>query len=676
MINARRSFPQRPAPTPDRSASDSPSIGRTHRFSGMTVRPARDPFQGLSTQASGRRSLGLALLTALILGTFAAPAGAQSQARKLFAEPILIHAPYDHTAPIRSLLFSSDGSQLLSGGQDKVIHVWNVQSNPIGRAQSLRPPIWRSLAGHIHCMALSPPQAADKDLEGLLAIAGVGASANRGDILLYRYPGTDGSESGHFLARLPFGGFEGGTPDGHKRPVNSLAFSRDGRYLASGSADGRVKIWDTRSAIHPENAQTPLVKTLPRDEPAIDPPATDGPPVIGVGFLNNECLVIADETSILSLWDLRDARHPRRLVTRSAQWANLNGHNGLKAFVVSPDGRWVVIGQEHGCITRFDAALSNPQFLTSVESRGPVLSLAISPDSKSVASGTVLSGARENEVPSLESVVEIRGIMGGPLWCQRQTTSHVQALAFGPDRRSPRLAFAGGDRNELHFWDFLSSAEPIKVNRMPATRSGMWDLPRTRSPSASPGKGATDRALPGLYELFDLNTHEFRKVDPAQLDKAVKRDSTGSIEPIDLYRLRVTAGRASYVLPLNQNTDGRWWSSTLLPANQGAGRNRLMVAVGCDYGVALYRIDSNTLTRVRFLSSHNGAVLALAFPRRQVAGHRLLRSDDSPLASRRVRPARPAWREISTGWRSPGCDACRAGELCRRHGAAKGRSDL
>src|SRR5262249_50846158 len=34
------------------------------------------------------------------------------------------------------------------------------------------------------------------------------------------------------------------TGDGHKAPVTSLAFSLDGKLLASGSADGEVRVWD------------------------------------------------------------------------------------------------------------------------------------------------------------------------------------------------------------------------------------------------------------------------------------------------------------------------------------------------------------------------------------------------------------------------------------------------
>ena len=38
--------------------------------------------------------------------------------------------------------------------------------------------------------------------------------------------------------------------EGHLGKINSLAFSRDGRLLVSGSEDETVRIWDTETGAH------------------------------------------------------------------------------------------------------------------------------------------------------------------------------------------------------------------------------------------------------------------------------------------------------------------------------------------------------------------------------------------------------------------------------------------
>jgi len=45
------------------------------------------------------------------------------------------------------------------------------------------------------------------------------------------------------------------TLTGHEKKVNSIAYSPDGRLLASGSSDRTVRIWDTRTG---EEIMSPL----------------------------------------------------------------------------------------------------------------------------------------------------------------------------------------------------------------------------------------------------------------------------------------------------------------------------------------------------------------------------------------------------------------------------------
>src|SRR4051812_18484223 len=81
-------------------------------------------------------------------------AGAERAASEFFPEPMLILAGPGHHARVRSMAFATpNGSQLLTGGMDKVVHVWNLDAAPSGPARTLRPPIFRGPRGMVYALA-------------------------------------------------------------------------------------------------------------------------------------------------------------------------------------------------------------------------------------------------------------------------------------------------------------------------------------------------------------------------------------------------------------------------------------------------------------------------------------------------------------------------------------------
>src|SRR5439155_3537126 len=102
-----------------------------------------------------------------------------------------------HHAPVRCLAWQ-DASTLFSGGEDKVVKVWDFQGEA-RLVRSIRPLIWRGPAGAIYAIAMTPRPNADG--QSLLAVAGYGIEMERGDFTVFRGPGLVRTPSGGRVAR-------------------------------------------------------------------------------------------------------------------------------------------------------------------------------------------------------------------------------------------------------------------------------------------------------------------------------------------------------------------------------------------------------------------------------------------------------------------------------------------
>jgi WD40 repeat protein/uncharacterized caspase-like protein len=161
-----------------------------------------------------RRS-GLAMMALVLVLSPAARAGEPER-------PILVLDAGGHTATVKTVLFTPDGRELISVGDDKTIRVWDVKSGEPLRV--LRPPIGRGDEGMLYAAALSPDGRA-------LAVGGFG---------------WRGGDKPIYLVSLSSGRIEQ-VLLGHSNVISSLAFTPDGQRLASGSSDKTARIWDADS---------------------------------------------------------------------------------------------------------------------------------------------------------------------------------------------------------------------------------------------------------------------------------------------------------------------------------------------------------------------------------------------------------------------------------------------
>jgi WD40 repeat protein len=524
-----------------------------------------------------------------------------------FTQPILVLNPQGHLAPIRALVFTPDGRQLLSGGFDKVVQVWDLNGGRSTLSATIRPPIWRGLAGSVYAMALSAnPQERG---QRILAVAGYGVSSRRGGIMLYRFPGSTASRTGD-----PFGLLLNDDPKlnddpnqpgatGHSDVVTSLAFDPTGTILASGSGerDGTIRIWDWK------NRRSSAV--LKDHEGAVNV----------VAFTpDGRFLVSGGSDGILRLWDLRQSAAP---VARALPQPSLvNDPFGIQinALAVSGDGRWVVIGREDGRLIRYDArTLANPIMLSAQPAT--IEALALSHDGTLLATTSINRLRAPAEFPSFACSVQVRNMPDGRNPREVLKLDNIAyACAFSPDDRT--LAVAGDDRQSLVLLRNENNAWQPRIV-LKGTGSSVWDVGLRVDADGRLAVGFSQQpdqnplsSLPKVtrrYHGFNLPDREITSFDPTELTRALREFEGWTIRPTDQYTLEVAHAAAPvrrFSIRLDKAKDRRWMAYTFVPP--GPDHPRATVAVGCDSGVWFYRLEDGKPTHL--FSGHTGPVYCLA----------------------------------------------------------------
>jgi Tol biopolymer transport system component len=209
---------------------------------------------------------------------------------------------------------------------------------------------------------------------------------------------------------------------GHTRAVISVAFSPDGKRLASASADGTVKVWDATS-----------------DQAALTLRGHPGQLLCVAFSPDGKHLASAGTDKTVKVWD-----------AASGQVAlTLKGHTGgVVSVAFSPDGKRLASGGVDRTVKVWDAT-SGQEALILQGHTGTVDSVAFSPDGKRLASA---SGDRTVKVWDATSGQEALTLQGH--------TDPVYSVAFSPDGK--RLASASWDKT-VKVWDATSGQEALTL---------------------------------------------------------------------------------------------------------------------------------------------------------------------------------------------------------------------
>jgi WD40 repeat protein len=434
--------------------------------------------RALNWLSTGRSSEGLLLALATLEKSEKSSVAAQREAQKtlmLAVQQASEQAVFRHPRRIRAVAYSPDNRYVVSGGSDRLLRLWPVDS----QADSQAGPMVFNQGKEAHkdfisAVAFDPTgkkmvsAAEDGTLRFWEVKTGqpIGSEIQAHHKAIYAVAfSPDGktliSTSGFNLQRWDVETQEpiGDQMVGHQDLVFSVAFSPDGKFLASGSVDKRIQLWDasTGEALgRPLEGHEDTVFSLAfsSDAQRLVSGSADRTvrlwnmetlepirwPLVGHDGEVYSVKFSADDQTIMSTGADRTLRfwHSNTLTPiRSI----LEAHDDIIwVIALSPDGNRMVSGSADATVKLWDINTELPIGQPiKTDHKKSILSMAVSPDGSQIASASLDGTVRLWETRSSQTIQVMKG-----------HSDPVRSIVFHP---TEKWLYSGSGDGTIRQWD-------------------------------------------------------------------------------------------------------------------------------------------------------------------------------------------------------------------------------
>jgi WD40 repeat protein len=476
--------------------------------------------------------------------------------------PRLIIDPQGHSGSVKKLLFNEQSEELISLGDDKAIRFWDIRSGEL----------LRTMRGQISDGPEGKLYNADLSSDGRwLAVGGYLADHAIRIIDL---------ESGSIAAVLK----------AHENTVHSLTFSDDDRWLASGSSDTNVRVWDLAGLGADDEVLEITESELLEGHTEV---------IYAIDFAPGGLLLVSgadDDTMIL--WEREDAEsgfEPKAVLEEHT--------DDIGAAAFTSDGLYLVSGGYDARLLLWDG--STGEFIKAIdEDMGhAITSLSLPPEADRVLASSQTSSAGTTAIYNLTTTEKL-------LTFPHHNNS-VRASAWHPSLNV--VATSGGDDNDIYLWHPDTNAEAEVeagdiLHHLIGQGRSVWaaafsesrELVAAFGQSTNPDNELLEEDLEGAFDfsLFEISDEgEFRRT-LTESDGVVLEKTDG---------ITLAVGEEGSIT-VNKETDGTIRSFSYSPDAE-------LIFVGTDYSLRSYNAtpnDEGEYEAVHDFVGHTAATWALS----------------------------------------------------------------